>query len=181
MLVKLLILSIPITATALLFARWEYSRRGKLSLLGSSLLCVMFFVPILMLEYATSYQLPGTPLDYLGVVIGLSGLVLCMSGMASFKSLPKVFCVKTGALSVSGIYRWGRNPQYLGWFLFLLGFALTDWSEWCLAALLVSAIGIHLLILVEEQHLLRQFGDTYRQFCDRVPRYFRLSPHRVPE
>jgi protein-S-isoprenylcysteine O-methyltransferase Ste14 len=63
----------------------------------------------------------------------------------------------------------------------LLGFALTDWSEWCLAALLVSAIGIHLLILVEEQHLLRQFGDTYRQFCDRVPRYFRLSPHRVPE
>jgi hypothetical protein len=86
-----------------------------------------------------------------------------------------------GALSVSGIYRWGRNPQYLGWFLFLLGFALTDWSEWCLAALLVSAIGIHLLILVEEQHLLRQFGDTYRQFCDRVPRYFRLSPHRVPE
>jgi protein-S-isoprenylcysteine O-methyltransferase Ste14 len=128
LLVKLLILSIPITATALLFARWEYSRRGKLSLLGSFLLCV-----------------------------------------------------ETGALSVSGIYRWGRNPQYLGWFLFLLGFALTDWSEWCLAALLVSAIGIHLLILVEEQHLLRQFGDTYRQFCDRVPRYFRLSPHRVPE
>ena len=55
LLVKLLILSIPVTATALLYARWEYRRRGKLSLLGSFLLCVMFFVPILMLEYATSY------------------------------------------------------------------------------------------------------------------------------
>ena len=35
---------------------------------------------------------------------------------------------RPGKLTASGSYRWSRNPQYLGWFLFLLGFALTDWS-----------------------------------------------------
>ena len=115
------------------------------------------------------------------MVLGISGLALCVSGIASFRTLSRVFCLETGRLSDSEIYRWSRNPQYLGWFLFLLGFALNDWSVWCLAALLVSAISMHLLVLVEEQHLRRQFGDAYRLFCNNVPRYFVLSPRRIPD
>lgn len=174
LLTRLLVLSIPVTAIALFYARWEYERRGRLSLMGLFLLCVMIFIPNLMLEYATSYELPSTALDYFGVILCLFGLTICIAGMASFKSLPKVFCVRTGWLSESGIYRWSRNPQYLGWFLFLLGFALNDWSQWCLAVLLLSATSLHLLVLVEEQHLRRQFGDAYLGYCARVPRYFRF-------
>jgi len=74
-------------------------------------------------------------------------------------------------LTVTGPYRWSRNPQYVGWFLFLLGFALNDWSLWCLAALLVVAISLHLLVLVEEEHLRRVFGEPYVEFCRRIPRY----------
>jgi protein-S-isoprenylcysteine O-methyltransferase Ste14 len=59
----------------------------------------------------------------------------------------------------------------VGWFLFLLGFALNDWSLWCLAALLAVAISLHLLVLVEEEHLLRIFGEQYVEFCRKVPRY----------
>lgn len=37
-------------------------------------------------------------------------------------------------LDYAGPYRWSRNPQYVGWLLFVLGFALNDWSLWCLAS-----------------------------------------------
>lgn len=173
----LLILTVPVTALALLVARREYRQRGRLTILGLALVCAMLFVPNLMLEYATTYEMPVTLLDYLGVLIGAAGLVLCLVSITAFRSVLKVLCVDPGSLTTAGPYRWSRNPQYVGWFLFLLGFALNDWSLWCLAALLAVAAGLHLLVLVEEEHLLRTFGEPYAGFCRKVPRYAgRLAP-----
>jgi protein-S-isoprenylcysteine O-methyltransferase Ste14 len=171
LLTYLLILTVPVTAAAIICARWEYRKLGKLSLLGLSLLCVMLFLPNLVLEYATKYEMPGTLLDYIGVFVGVAGIALCLVSVIQFRSLPKVMCMKTGKLALSGPYRWSRNPQYLGWFLFLLGFALNDWSLWCLAALLVVAVSLHLLVLVEEEHLYQVFGEQFANFCRNVPRY----------
>ena len=168
---SLLILTVPVTTLALLYARWEYKKRGRLSVFGLVLVCAMLFVPNLILEYATTYEMPSTLLDYLGVLIGTAGLLLCLVSMTVFHSLPKVLCMDAGRLTTAGPYRWSRNPQYVGWFLFLLGFALNDWSLWCLAALLAVAISLHLLVLVEEEHLLRTFGKPYADFCRKVPRY----------
>jgi hypothetical protein len=67
--------------------------------------------------------------------------------------------------------------------LFLLGFALNDWSIWCLAALLAVASCLHLLVLVEEEHLRRICGQQYVEFCLDVPRYASLcgrSTRRIP-
>jgi protein-S-isoprenylcysteine O-methyltransferase Ste14 len=179
MLTNLLILSIPVSAAALLYARREYRKRGRLTALGLLLLCLMLLVPNLVLEYATRYELPSTALDYLGVVVGVAGLALCLIGIFNFDSLAKVLCLEPRSLTRSGFYRWSRNPQYLGWFLFLLGFALNDWSLWCLAALGVVAITLHLLILIEEEHLRRVFGQPYVDYCARVPRYAGWGRGRV--
>jgi len=172
MLPYLLALALTITPVALLFARFEYRRRGKLSVLGLMLLCVMILVPNLMLEFATVYAIPSTPLGYVGVLIGTAGLVLCLVSLAVFRSPLKVLCLDVGTLAVTGPYRWSRNPQYVGWFMFLLGFALNDWSWWCFVALLIVVSYIHLLILVEEEHLYRTFGEEYAEYCRTVPRYF---------
>ena len=77
----------------------------------------MLFVPNLILEYATTYELPTTVLDYVGVVIGGFGLALCLISIVFFRSMPKVLCVDPGALTTAGPYRWSRNPQYVGSFL----------------------------------------------------------------
>ena len=45
MLPFLLVLTVPVTAVALLYALWEYRERGKLSVLGLGLVCAMLFVP----------------------------------------------------------------------------------------------------------------------------------------
>ncbi|MCU0454630.1 MAG: phosphatidylethanolamine N-methyltransferase family protein [Bacteroidetes bacterium] len=171
MLLLLLTLTVPVSTVALLHARREYRKRGKLTALGMGLLCLMLFVPNLVLEYATTYQMPSTLLDLLGVLVGGAGIALCLIGLTAFRSVEKVFGLDPGKLTTAGPYRWSRNPQYVGYFLFLLGFALNDWSLWCLAALLAVAICLHLLVLVEEEHLRRIYGEQYVEFCLSVPRY----------
>lgn len=173
MLTYLTAMTVPVSAIALLYARWEYRQRGKLTLLGLTLLCAMLFFPNLVLHYASDYEMPTTAWDFIGVFVGLLGIFLCLTSITCFRSLSKVLCLERGQLTLAGPYRWSRNPQYLGWLLFLLGFALNDWSLWCLAALLVVAISLHLLVLVEEEHLRRVFADPYDEFCRNVPRYLR--------
>lgn len=165
-------MTIPVAVIALLFARMEYRKYGKLTTIGVLLLCAMLFMPNLVLDFATRYEMPSTLLDYAGVIIGMFGLILCGLGMTVFRSIPKVLCQGADELAVSGVYRWSRNPQYVGWLLFLIGFALNDWSLWCLAALTVVAVSLHLLVLIEEEHLMREFGKQYVDFCRKVPRYF---------
>ena len=171
MLTYALALTVPTSIVALLYARWEYRKRGKLSLLGLFLLCAMLFMPNLVLEYATAYEMPSSLLDYIGVLVALFGLVVCLISIINFRSVSKVLCTDAGELTLSGPYRFSRNPQYVGWFLFLLGFAMNDWSLWCLSALVVVAISLHLLVLVEEEHLQDVFGEPYIDFWGKVPRY----------
>ena len=171
MLPFLLALKVPVTAIALLYARWEYRRRGELSLFGLALVCAMLLVPILILHFAIKYQLPDTPLDYAGVLIASTGMALCIAGMTAFHSMRKVLCLDSGRLTATGPYRWSRNPQYLGSVLILLGFALNDWTLWCLASLITIAVSLHLLVLIEEEHLHSSFGEPYADYCRRVPRY----------
>lgn len=174
MLLRLLFLSLTVSAVALVFARWEYRQRGKLSLIGLFLLCAMLLVPNVLLHYTLSYEMPASALDYVGVVVGTVGTVLCLVAIIFFRSPLKMLCLVPGKLTLTGPYRWSRNPQYVGYFLFLLGFALNDWSGWSLVVLGVVAGSLHLLVLIEEEHLRRTFGERYAEFCQRVPRYLRL-------
>lgn len=156
MLTFLLASTVPVTTVALLNARWEYLKRGRLTLVGMALLCAMLFMPNLVLEYATTDEMPGTVLEFVGVLVGGAGLVLCLVSIAFFRSGLKVLCLDAGNLTSTGPNRWSRNPQYVGWFLFLLGYALNDWSLWCLAALMVIATSLHLLVLSLEERLRQQ-------------------------
>ena len=56
MLGDMLALAILVSVVALLYARWEYRKRGSLTLLGLLFLCGMFLQQNLVLEYATSYE-----------------------------------------------------------------------------------------------------------------------------
>jgi len=171
MLIYLLIVTIPVSTGALLYMRREYRVRGRLTLIGLTLCALMLFLPNLMLHYATYFELPTTVTDFIGAGISLAGLTLCIVGIVVFHQVLKVVGLKTGTLAVAGPYRWGRNPQYVGWFFFLLGYAIMDWSAWCLAAMIVVTVCLHCTVLIEEEHLRRTFGAQYDEFCRKIPRY----------
>lgn len=167
----LLAVFVLLTPLVVWMMRRDYRQSGKLSRLSFSMMLLWLFVPHLTLDVVTRYQWPRTPLQVAGAVLAAAGLATSIVAIGWFGSIPKVFCLEPGALTVSGPYRWSRNPQYVGWFAALLGIAVCWWTWPCLVALGMMAAAIHALVLVEEEHLHRVFGDTYTEFRRRTPRY----------
>jgi protein-S-isoprenylcysteine O-methyltransferase Ste14 len=76
------------------------------------------------------------------------------------------------ALVATGPYRFTRNPIYIGFVLAYFGFAIMLTSMWVLLLLIpVLAILQRGVVLREEVYLERQFGDAYRKYKARVPRW----------
>jgi protein-S-isoprenylcysteine O-methyltransferase Ste14 len=72
-----------------------------------------------------------------------------------------------------GLYRWTRNPMYVGVGLINLGWALGFggsglWWYWVLVM-----VGFHLrVVLAEEPYLARTHGAAWVEYKERVPRWF---------
>jgi protein-S-isoprenylcysteine O-methyltransferase Ste14 len=78
----------------------------------------------------------------------------------------------TTALVVRGIYKRTRNPIYQGFGLFLLGIAFAFAQDWIFLLLPLGALAMHFgVVRREERYLLAKFGDAYRDYAARVPRY----------
>jgi protein-S-isoprenylcysteine O-methyltransferase Ste14 len=166
-----LLLTVAATAWGVWQARHDYRVHGRVTALGLISVLLMFAMPHVVLDAAMDYGGPQTPLDFAGVALGAVGAAICIAAFVSFRSARKVLCLHRGKLAVGGVYRWSRNPQYVGYGLVFLGLALNGWTPWCLLAIALYLIVVHLLVLVEEEHLRRAFGDDYLEFCRRTPRY----------
>jgi protein-S-isoprenylcysteine O-methyltransferase Ste14 len=76
------------------------------------------------------------------------------------------------ALVATGPYRITRNPIYIGFVLAYFGFAVMLTSMWVLLLLIpVLAILQRGVVMREEEYLERKFGDNYRKYKARVPRW----------
>ena len=84
----------------------------------------------------------------------------------------------TRRLVVSGLYRYVRNPMYVGVAAVVFGQALLCGSIRLLEYGVIITIIFHLfVILYEEPKLKRTFGNQYREFRENVPRWIpRLRP-----
>ncbi len=81
---------------------------------------------------------------------------------------------KPGDLVTRGIFKYSRNPIYLGLDVIMIaGFLLQPNLFFALYALVVGFV-VHFQIRVEEQHLRATYGQQYLQYCERTPRYFRI-------
>jgi protein-S-isoprenylcysteine O-methyltransferase Ste14 len=79
----------------------------------------------------------------------------------------------TQELVAAGAYRYSRNPMKAGLFLVLAGEALLTASPAIAIWLAVFAIANVVYIRVhEEPGLERRFGEQYRRYCARVPRWW---------
>ena len=65
-----------------------------------------------------------------------------------------------------------RNPMYVALILLLAGVAIALGSDWILVLLLPAALILHFgVVKREERYLTAKFGDTYRDYMSKVPRY----------
>nr|MDO8076596.1 methyltransferase [Candidatus Freyarchaeota archaeon] len=59
-----------------------------------------------------------------GIPVAGVGAIIMLAGMIEFRSLRRISGVESRGLLTTGVYRWSRNPQYVGWYLILLGVSL---------------------------------------------------------
>ncbi len=112
-----------------------------------------------------------------GFVVILLGFIVAFGTMAWF-GLSRAFGLGVPGLVRGGPYRWSRNPQLVGGYLLVIGSSLQWPSLYALGWIVLWGIVTHWMILTEEEHLRRQFGEEYVRFCREVPRYL-FRPDRA--
>ena len=110
----------------------------------------------------------------IGAVLLLAGGALVVVGEQAFKQVgtdvkpwrPSL------ALATTGIYAHLRNPMYVGAMLMLGGTAALLVSDWLVILLVPTALLLHFVVVRrEERYLEAKFGEDYRRYRARVPRY----------
>ncbi len=145
--------------------------------LGFWVINALHFVVILMSSLFEEYTIFVIPLYGTGALVGgfilvIIGLAQMLAGMMEFRSIGRISGQDVSRLVKTGIYRWSRNPQYIGWFFILFGVSLAGRSS---LALLLSSVGALLFhfytIRMEEPYLERIFGEEYVLYRATTPRH----------
>ncbi len=106
------------------------------------------------------------------------GAAVYIAARVQFRSFRLTWGLDSSRLVTTGIYRFSRNPQTVGAVLFWTGTALLGRSG--VALLLAGLLWLAFLVWlpVEEQILERTFGQDYRRYQGRTPRFLGLPGRR---
>lgn len=134
-----------------------------------------------MFTWAFAIVLPGLTVSFpaqklIAIIVGGIGLSIdVISVVAFFKAKTTINPLtpnKTQELVVSGLYRFSRNPMYLGMLLMLIGW--TIWLGAPLGAIMIFQFVVIITLLQikpEETALEAKFGAAYLEYKTRVRRW----------
>lgn len=129
---------------------------------------VAFVVPSMLRPAGAQFRPAGLPL----LIVGLTVLLSCVRDfyVAGLGSLAPWAPPKH--LVVVGLYRWSRNPMYIGVLLILCGWAVAFAARelWMWAAIMTVVFQLR-VVLFEEPWLAATHGDQFRRYRARVPRW----------
>ena len=132
------------------------------------------FVWFILLGYSVFLPLPlGTPLLYAGIALFAVGLLIFEIAM-----IPWVKAAIDEPIT-KGLYRYSRHPVYIGVFVQYLGIGIASASGLFLLLIIANIILSILTTPAEERFCLEKYGDTYRQYIERTPRWLGLPKSRV--
>jgi protein-S-isoprenylcysteine O-methyltransferase Ste14 len=75
------------------------------------------------------------------------------------------------ALITHGVFRWSRNPIFLGMRATLLGFFLILPNALTLTTLILGDALMQIQVRLEEEHLRQTHGEDYQKYCQRTRRW----------
>jgi len=156
-----LLKAFPKDVVARLFDRSRWDRRQRIfTVIGK-----LFSLACLVLIIFTPLQI-GSSAFFLGMILYALGLVGLVIAIFDFRNTPLDQPV------TRGLYRVSRHPQIVMLFVLFLGMCLAIGSWLALFMLMMSKVFQHFGILAEEEACLAQYGESYRAYMKRVPRYF---------
>lgn len=128
-----------------------------------ALFCLMMW---LAARYASALFFPFPARLPLAIAAATLGLLVVMAGVLAFRSARTTLEPRrpdeSSTLVKSGIYRFSRNPMYLGFLLILGGWALYLSNALAILGLPVFVIYMnHFQIRPEERALRTRFGEVF--------------------
>ena len=138
----------------------DFSKREKI-------LLTILMLPILG-SYFYSIFLPlklETIWFYIGLIIYLVGLSI------QIITWQQLATSSVDRPVTKGVYYISRNPMYLGDFLIFISIAIACLSWIFIIVFILSVAANYLTIISEERECLEKYGDEYRKYMDRTPRW----------
>lgn len=132
-----------------------------------------------VISVLTAAQVPGWGVQALGAGIGVLAVVIFGLATKTMRDSWRVGIPEEKTeLVTDGIYRYSRNPAFVGFDLMYLSVCLMFFN---VPLVLVSALAagmLHLQILQEEAHLQQEFGEAYGEYRKQTMRYFGRKERR---
>jgi protein-S-isoprenylcysteine O-methyltransferase Ste14 len=133
---------------------------------------------LFILPFLTHYYFPITiiikkPYSYLGIVFILAGIIISIRTSQMFREVGNHFDLKSESvkLMTSGIFRYSRNPMYLGMFFWFIGLAILLGSLVSFLYPILFFIIANVMIIYEEAKLSQIYNDEYTNYQRRVRRW----------
>ena len=138
-------------------------------------------VPYLILQATGVSSIPQLgPTEIGSLILAMAGVSMVVWVSVAFvtqgKGTPAPIEPPKNFLA-TGLYRFLRNPMYFGALLTVFAEALFFRSTWLLLYGAILWLALHTAtVLFEEPQLARRFGDSYRQYQARTPRWIPRRP-----
>jgi protein-S-isoprenylcysteine O-methyltransferase Ste14 len=129
---------------------------------------VSFYQNSFILAFMYSIFLPlklGSIWFYIGLPICLVGLILLTISFFNFAT------ALLGGPLTGGLYRYSRHPVYLAQTLMFVGVGIASASWVFLLLAVLRTIASFMLMAPEERFCLDKYGESYRAYLDRTPRW----------
>lgn len=109
-----------------------------------------------------------------GFLIGIFGDFIFLTSVICMKDSWRAGISSTDETSLvtTGIYKYSRNPAFLGFDLMYIGILLLNFNILNVIFTLFAIIMLHLQILQEEKFMPTKFGQLYLNYKKQVKRYF---------
>ena len=130
----------------------------------------LFYFAMILILFALIYSifLPlklGTIWLYVGLPIYLLGFIMVIVAIINIATTPH------GEPFIKGLYRYSRHPMTFWANLMHLGVSIASASWIFLLFSIAYAILWLVLVIPEERGCLEQYGDSYREYMNRTPRW----------
>ncbi len=109
-------------------------------------------------------------INLVGLIITCCGILIYSVSTMQFGSLKKLSGTKEDTLETKGIYMHSRNPQFLGWWLLLIGLFIMQPNYLSLSLFLLGILFGFIQIKFEERSLFLRYGDQYIEYMSSVRR-----------
>jgi protein-S-isoprenylcysteine O-methyltransferase Ste14 len=168
--------------------RRDYRDQGRLGAFASMMQLIVFMgffgFPYLFNppEWVWFWRLSGPApqaLQWIGLGLICLGFIIAFGTMAWF-GIERAFGLIVGDIITQGPYQYTRNPQILGGYLLVIGIVMQWPSLQAVVWLVMYGLISHWMVITEEEHLTRIFGEAYQQYCSKVARYLGV-PNKTRE